>query len=153
MKEIILSKISPKTVNSGKKQKHPEENDPVKWIYRIVGIANGIRSDEGAYGPWIALEGTFQAMRFEDGQIFRSGQCFLPQIALNLVLPVLKSNSAVEFAFNVGIQFSDSQIGYEYTVEPLIDTEENDPINVLIKKIPNENKVAQLEHKKDKKTA
>lgn len=153
MAEIILAKITPKTINGGKKVKRPEETDPVKWMYRIVGVATGSRTGEGTYGQWVGLEGTFQALRYEDGAVFRAGQCFLPQVALNLVLPVLKVNNAVEFAFNVGIQFADSQIGYEYTVEPLIEAEENDPINNLLKKIPDANKIARLEHKKDKKTA
>lgn len=150
MSESLITKISPKSI-TGKIVK-PENEKPV-WLYKVFGVANGTKEGESNYGHWIAFTGTFKAIR-NDGESFRSGQCFLPATATNLVLPSLKNEgtNAVEFAFNVGVKKADNQIGYEYIVEPILNVSDNDPIMLLEQKIEAQT-VAKLENKSTKKTA
>ena len=133
MSEALVSKISPKVV-CGKQEK--PEGKTVVWKYQIIGIANDIKMGESNYGEWIAFLGSFKATNLETGETFRSGKCFLPQTATNLIVPALKDSKGVEFAFNVGIKKADTSIGYEYIVEPLIAASESDPLLLLEKKIP-----------------
>ena len=120
---------------------------------QVMGVATGIKTGESDKGPWTALLGSFQAINMETGDTYRSGVCFLPNIMLNLVTPRLleKESKAVEFAFNIGVKADEkSATGYVYIAEPIFETAENDPLEMLTKKLPapKGDKAAQIEHKK-----
>lgn len=114
-----------------------KEKTPMS-ILQIVGIATGTFTGESTFGPWCALRGNFEATNLQTGEKFRSSQCFMPDVAIAIVAGALASdeNNAVEFGVIIGIIKSETQIGYEFTMNPLIDVTENDPIANLIKKLP-----------------
>ena len=66
---------------------------------------------------------------------FRTGQLFLPDVALDLVAPAViasKKSETVQFAFRIGVvKDSTSATGYVYVAEALIEPEENDPLALL----------------------
>src|SRR5262249_3822242 len=102
----LVSKISPKTV-AGKERRAPEKAGEIKWLYEVAGIVNGRRDGESDNGPWTALLGSFMAKRLSDGARFRSGQCFLPNVANNVVLGELTDDvTGLQMAFRIGVTAS-----------------------------------------------
>lgn len=148
-KFTLLSKLSMKSVLG--KIKIPDDGEVI--LAQIMGVATGIKTGESDKGPWTALLGSFQGINMETGSIYRSGVCFLPNIVMNLLLPKLleKDSKAIEFAFNIGIKSDDkSATKYVYIAEPIFDTAENDPLEMLTKKLP-KTEIAStkaIEHKK-----
>lgn len=147
-KFTILSKISVKSV-LGHKVKTPEKSE---MLIQVMGVATGIKTGESDKGPWTALLGSFQAINMQSGNVYRSGVCFLPNIVLNLILPKLleKESKSIEFAFNIGVApDEESAVGYVFIAEPIFDAAENDPLEMLTKKLPAPKKnPEQSEHKK-----
>ena len=128
----IVSKLSAKKV-CGKVPK-PDDKMP---LLQVFGIATGIKTGESNFGPWTALTGAFRATRLKDGEQFQSGVCFLPKMGTELIAPMLKKEGVegLEFAFNIGVIPSDNAIGYEYYVEPMLESKENDPLELLAKRV------------------
>jgi hypothetical protein len=145
----IVKKLSIKTI-LGRKPKAPAEGK-IDWLCQIIGVATGVKTGNSNFGDWTALMGSFQGLNMETGDISRSGQCFLPDVALNLITAALLNKDArgIEFAFNIGVkEDSKSTTGYVYVCEPVLEASENDPLEMLTKKLPGKEKVAQLEKKK-----
>lgn len=133
-KPELLSKISVKSTCGDMKAAAQDKKFGQKLT--IVGIASKVETGTTQYGEYQALKGTFKATRIEDGKVFNSGKCFLPDIALNLVAPAVEQNpNGVQFAFTLGIKEATNNVGYEYTVEPLLAAEENNPIALIEAKI------------------
>lgn len=131
----LFKKLSVKTVCG--KPKAPESNEP-KYLMEVFGVAMGVKRGESNFGPWYAFTGTFQAVNMETGKVARSGVLFLPSIAGDLLLPAVSSekNQGVEFAFRIGVKRDESStIGYTYIAEPLMPVSENDPIELLSRKM------------------
>lgn len=120
-------------------------------LMRVVGIASDIKTGEGDNGPWTGLKGQFKATNLVTGEVFQSGQCFLPGVASDMVEGALKSGaSAVEFGFDISVVFDEnSATSYVYYAEPLFDTAENDPVALLSARLEAEQK--KLEAPKDVK--
>lgn len=130
----LLSKISPKSV-CGKIEKDPKDKT---ILFTVFGIASGIQAGESNMGPWECLTGQFEAVRATDGAVFQAGRCFLPSVAHNPIAGKLKAladddGKAVRFALQVGIKPSDSPVGYEYTVLPVLNPVEDDAMADLRK--------------------
>lgn len=130
----LITKISPKKIMG--KINAPKEKT---FLMQVFGVATGTKVGDGNYGPWEALTGQFRAVNLETGEIFQSGVCHLPTVALNLIIPRIKEDSVngVEFAFNIGVVPADNKVGYEYIAEPLIEAADNDPLELLAKKVMN----------------
>lgn len=128
----IVSKLSAKKVCG--KIKKPDAKTP---LMQVFGIATGIKTGESNFGPWTALTGAFRATRLSDGEVYQSGSCFLPKMGTELIAPMLKKEGVdgLEFAFNIGVVPSDNAIGYEYYVEPMLEAKENDPLELLQKRV------------------
>lgn len=109
----------------------------VKDLIKVIGICNGTETVNTNFGDSIALKGQFKFVNIETKQEFVSGKCYLPEMATNLVTGQLTENvRQVEFAFVIGIVAKESvQIGYEYTVKPLIEPGVNDPLLALEQKL------------------
>lgn len=110
-------------------------------LYRVIGVAAGLKTGTSNYGDWTALTGQFVAeavVGAKAGQRFRTGQLFLPDVALNMVAPIVENldkGESVELAFMIGIQADDTaQAGYTYTAEFLVEPKENDPLEALMAK-------------------
>lgn len=114
-------------------------------LYRIIGMASGTKAGESANGEWCAVMGQFKSHRVEvvDGKetVFDvvSGQCFLPDAAMNLVSPVvsgLDRGESMEFAFDIGARTdAASATGYIFTCSPVIAPDSSDPLAMLEQKI------------------
>ena len=136
-KPSLLSKISVKKVIG--KRPQPDETG-TKWLMQVAGIATGFKTGESDYGEWSALTGSFQATNLENEKVYRSGKCFLPVVALNMILPALEAEHAigVEFAFNIGVVSAETATGYEYVCESVFEISENDPLQMLTSRINKE---------------
>lgn len=120
----------PKNKETGK----PEVGTELK-LYRIYGIANAIKIGQSTFGDWTAFHGQFEAVAEESGQVFRGGQCFLPEVAEVLLAPVVMKQpegAGVQFAFDIGARITkgkiEGEVSYEYTVKPVIAMAENDAL-------------------------
>lgn len=128
----IVAKLSAKKVCG--KIKKPEKKTV---LMQIFGVATGTKSGESNFGGWVALTGQFRATNLETGEIYQSGICYLPNTALNLIIPMLAKDGVdgLEFAFNIGVIPADNAFGYEYYVEPMLEPKENDPLEMLAKRV------------------
>ena len=111
-----------------------------KTLMRVMGIVNSYKVITTSFGDSIAFLGNIKAVNVDTGDEFRSGKAFLPAIASLLIEGALSGQNAegVQFAFDVGIKPVQDRQGkdsYEYTVKPLIDTADNDPLKLLEDKI------------------
>lgn len=154
----LVLKLSAKTVignvrnllprdelNDDKTVKVNRNGESVK-LMRVIGQCTGMKTGESQFGPWIAFTGSFQAIKMETGEIFRSGKIFLPEVAEQLLAPLVMEadGKAVEFAFDIEAKRDDSlAIGYIYEVTPLLEVAESDPMKALMERVG----LPQLENK------
>lgn len=133
-----LGKISVKNVcGELKGDRKPKEGEGTKMLMRIIGNARGTKVVATAFGESIGFLGNFRATNIDDGQVFQSGTLFLPELATNLVAPMLAENQEVAFAFDIGAVYkASSATEYEYVVIPLIDQGGVDPLADLVSKLP-----------------
>lgn len=139
MKGKIISKISVKTV-WGSKPDAPtkDKGTEAQWLMQIIGQATGFTTGDTDKGNWVKLIGAFQATNLETGELFRSGACFLPNVALNLIMGELKAaeTQSVAFGFRIGvIRDEASATNYVYTCDPIGEVFEHDPLQPLIEKM------------------
>ncbi len=135
----LLSKISIKAVYGNIDIKKLTEVGEMPLV-RIMGIANGTKTGQSNFGEWTAFTGNFKAINLETGADYRSGKAFIPAIAENLVVGALGDANAdsVQFAFDIGVKSVKDRQGkdsYEYTVTPLVEAADNDPLSELEKKV------------------
>lgn len=113
------------------------------WIANVVGIAKGLKGGTSNYGDWTSLIGDFVAeasVGDMKGKRFRTGQLFLPDVVLHMIIGAMGNNTGVEFSFRIGITAvptdgeRPSATGYEYTADFLVEPGENDPLENLIAK-------------------
>lgn len=132
----LQKKISIPKVLGGKINRRAVEDAPNSQIdlIQVVGVASGIKTGSTQFGDWVALTGNFAAINLETGEQFRSGVCFLPDVALDPVVGQLNSGaSAVEFGYTIGAKAnSEIAVGYEYYARPLVEPDENDPLEKLV---------------------
>lgn len=140
----LIKKISVKTVCGKREQEiigKDNGKDVIgfkdKDVMDVVGVCTATRTGNTTFGDFIGLRGQFQATNLESGEVVRSSQCFLPDDVTDLIVAQLSMDgvSSVEFAFRIGQKASNTSIGYEYTAIPLLDTQQNDPINSILLKL------------------
>ena len=127
----LLRKLTAKAIMEVKELKVPTK--PVD-LYTIFGIANGVRTGDSQYGAWLGFVGTFEAVRVEDGAVFQSNQCFIPEPVMGMLkAQVEKHPEGVEFAVMIGIKPSPREPDkkYEYTVRPLVKPADTGVLNDL----------------------
>ena len=137
----IVKKVSTRVICGGLPPV-PNPGETI-WLYNVIGLANSIKTGESQYGPWRALLGSFvaeapSAENPGETKRFRTGQLFLPDVALDLVAPSVaasKKSEQVQFAFRVGVMGDDSAATkYVYVAESLLAPEESDPLEMLMAK-------------------
>jgi len=136
----IVKKLSMKVLAGGRPI-IPQDGS-TNWLANIIGIGSAIKHGESNYGAWRAVLGQFiaETVSKETGELlrFRTGTLFLPDVALNLIAPVIESSgkgAQTQFAFRVGVIKDDtSATGYIYVAESLVELEENDPLEMLLNK-------------------
>lgn len=121
----IVKKITVKTV-CGKFEK-PSKASKLMTVY---GLANEAKADSSDYGDYVRFKGNFEAVNLATGEVFKSGSMILPEIAEQILSGALSGEdvNGVQFALEIGIKPSTSPVGYDYSVKPVIDTGENDPL-------------------------
>lgn len=145
----ILKKLSIKTVTgltvAAIREMATPEGAPVM---RIMGIAMGTKGGESDNGPWTALRGQFEASNLITGEVFGGSVLFLPDVALDAILPALAGDNAnVKFALDITVMKDEtSTIGYAYSFVPLLKPDENDPLEKM------RNELKQLEAPKSDKS-
>ncbi len=111
--------------------------DGVLKLGQIMGQASGTKTGVTDFGEWTALTGRFRAINTETGEVSDSGVCFMPDVALDLVLGELNAGAkAVEFAFELSAVADESvAVGFTYRAAPLLQLEESDPVALIQKRI------------------
>lgn len=121
VKKISVAKVGAKP----SKTEHRE-------LMQVFGIATGTLTGESQFGEWIALTGTFKAINIDEGEVFTSTKCFLPAVATDYLVEYLRNDSSsVEFALQIDSVPSDTVIGYEYIVKPLLEIDEPKALSEL----------------------
>jgi hypothetical protein len=120
-------------------------------IVRIFGMTGSTKTGESDYGPFVAFRGRFKAINLVSGEEFTSSMCYLPELASDMVQGALETagDANIEFAFDVGVQYdAQSATSYIYTVNPLLEPSNADPLSAFEKHITNKNPLpVMLEHK------
>ena len=125
----ILNKITVKAVCGELKCDKPQD------LCVIIGVVRSSEEVKGIYGTSHRLVGEFKATNLKTQETFFSGNCFLPAIAESLVIGQLDVDNAIQIAFKIGIRPANNKAGYEYTVKPLIEPAQNNPLAMLESKI------------------
>lgn len=136
-KKISVAKVFGK-VNAAVISKHG--TDGKINLARFMGSAQGVKTGVSDFGEWRALTGQFRAIALSGdnaGEVFDSAVCFLPDVALDLVVAQLIGGAnAVDFAFDISAVLDESvAVGYSYRATPLIEAEEESPFARLEKKL------------------
>ncbi len=136
----LLRKISPATVYDTLPRLDIPGAPTEKVLYDVYGMTNGVKSGSTEKGDWLSFKGQFEAVT-PDGELFASGQVFLPQPFEDMLYSQLKDaqgaddKASVQFAVRVFIvapkKGKPSAVGYEYRCQPLIDAQESSPIAAL----------------------
>lgn len=141
----LVGKLSAKSVIGNIKKHIPRDSEKEiligeeKVLFRVYGNIEGFKVGETNFGEFTEFQGNFEAVAIDTGEVFRSAKCFLPSIAEALLLPVVKNPDnvgGVRFAFDIGIKGSAKEVGYEYTVRPIVEMTEADPLAALRSSLP-----------------
>jgi len=131
MAQKIVSKLSAKSigVDFTAAKTHAQE------VFDIIGAATGVKEVQTPYGVNSKLVGNFEATNLITGEVFVSANCFLPSVVNDLVAAQVAEGNPVQFAYRIGTKPSESNVGYEYTVTPLLAAEPLEIINTIRKQI------------------
>lgn len=153
MSENLLSKITVKSVigsipTEAVKIKDPETGKDKTVVRGVAGDylrvygqvkAGGTKIKTSEYGDSIEFAGDFRAVDLTTGELFSSAKLYLPNIAEQFLFAIVDSvegDSVVQFGFDIGAKPSSSPVGYEYTVKPLIERSNADPLQALANSLP-----------------
>lgn len=125
----ILTKISAKGIGADFTNVKTEALD----LFLIYGIATGVEKIETAYGDSDKFSGQFEAVNKATGEVFVSGQLYLPNAVSKLLVGQLKGQETVgiQFSYTIGTKPSKSAIGYEYTVKEEVASDGVDNLSAL----------------------
>jgi len=135
-KADLLKKITTKLVMGDRVTVMDVKDGPIH-LYGVIGICTGSKVGESQYGAWIGFTGQFEATRYKDGARFIAPIAFIPEPASSMMAGALdraaKNNQepSLQFAFIIGAKKSTAAIGFEYTVEPVLQASQNDALQAL----------------------
>jgi hypothetical protein len=130
-KAELLKKITTKLV-WGDRVNLTDVKEGSIQLYSIIGVCTGFKAGESQYGGWVGFTGQFEATRIKDGQRFIAPVAFVPEPASSMMLAQVnriladKGEPNIQFAFIIGAKKSNAAIGFEYTVEPVMEASQND---------------------------
>lgn len=114
-------------------------------VCNVLGIARGAgKAVHAQYGESIYLTGMFKMK--VDEITFVAPKIFLPNYLVDLIAPEIEQGIEVEFAYKIRAVRNDSQIGYEYFGDSLIEV--GDPLEALESRV---SETLKLENKTKKK--
>lgn len=123
----------------------------------VMGYAKSMESKATVYGDSMAFYGDFKAINVATGEAYRSGTCYLPDVAEDLLKSILgQTEGVVEFGFAVsavGVKGrTPGEAGkYEYRCKPLMEASEKDPMRALEEQLKKRLAAPKEEHAKGKK--
>lgn len=108
-------------------------------LFRIIGKVSSCEGVDSEYGTSIRFKGVFEAINDVTGEVVSShSQCFLPEVAQDLLHSVVMahqdgdSEANVAFGFEIGVRADDNlPTGYEYTCRPLVEAKGEDALSDL----------------------
>jgi hypothetical protein len=127
----LLKKITTKLVWGDRVNVTDVKDGPIQ-LYSIIGLSTGYKVGESQYGGWVGFTGQFEATRLKDGARFLAPVAFIPEPASGMMLAAInqaherKEEVNLQFAFIIGAKKSTAAIGFEYTVEPVLQASQND---------------------------
>ena len=130
----LVSKLSIKTM--GCKPERAKSEDKSIPLYRVIGIATGVKQVKDVRGEMIfGATGNFEGVNLETGEVYQSGVLYLPGGAHELLISALQSEDAesVEFALEVSAEPAKNPIGYSYKARMLEKPKMADPLIELRK--------------------
>ena len=108
-----------------------------KKMMVLMGFAKSTEVKVTTFGDSLAFHGDFKGIDVDTGEEFRSGVCYLPDVAEDMLESAMDANNGiVEFAFEIGIigvkGRTEGEVGkYEYRCHPMMKAGENDPMILL----------------------
>lgn len=137
----IVNKITMKVVMGRDVKDFVIENEQIDLV-QIVGMAKKKEVFKSTFGGKVeeswCIHGEVKAINLQTREEFYSpNRCFLPPLAADLLAAQLDDtdNNCVKWAFVLGVKWSKSQVGYEYTVKPLLKPAENNTLDNIEKEI------------------
>jgi hypothetical protein len=140
MASAIKKKITPRDFNPKKILGLSEETRSLK-LGVVIGMANDIVTRTNDQGEIMeGLVGQFGFKPQEGGEPLRSYVLWLPSgmggdLIAGAKLAKAGEAQPVEFAFLVGVVRAENPAGYEWTLTPMIEPKEADPLAALEAKI------------------
>ena len=138
----IIKKVSTKLLVG--KVEAPDDKKIVP-LWDVIGVVNGLSKGSTEKGDWIALLGMFQANKYGEDVYIRASKCFLPDVAMNMILPQIDETDVttnLSFGFRIGVLGDEtSATGYVYICENILPVSETDPLDVLAKSVVKETKL------------
>lgn len=157
----LIRKLSPKTVMETAVRGLVTPEKPKKLLFRIAGIARGIKTGESNFGPWVGFTGDFVALtpdeqgNFDKARGFRAPRVHLPEPFQGMLQASIAeaetANSkerddataakrpanihpvAIEFVVNVWAVYDEkSSTTYTYQTEPIVQQTQSDALDRLI---------------------
>lgn len=127
----LLAKISVKNVCG--KVDTIKAADGVRPLMRVYGEAQSFEPVATAYGDSLRFRGDFRAINLQTSEKFGAAQCFLPATIEGVIAAAISRGDAnsVEFAFDIGVKWSEKVVGYEYVCNTLIESRDVDRFAAL----------------------
>lgn len=127
----VINKISTKSIKCDLSMATETPLD----LYLVYGVVNAFEKVETSYGDSDRLLGQFEAVNKETGEIFISGQLFLPRGLSKLITGKMsKASPSVQFAYSVGskpVIAKDGEPSYEYTFTEEVEPDAADSLSKL----------------------
>lgn len=135
-----LKKITTKTVVGTVPANKRPENGAVMHLYDVWGQARRMQQGETEYGPYTKFKGSFEAVAAwgdKAGELVRAPNMILHEDAADALEGLMSQPgvSSVDFAFRVSMVGDETNIGFHYQVDPILEGVESDPLSDLRAKL------------------
>lgn len=134
MEVTLISKISMRTIKALPARLASEEGTPIAVIF---GMASGIKEvvDKVRGDVYHALTGQFEAQNLDTGDVFQSGQLYLPtgihETVEASVRKLESENDYVTFALQIRSVKATNPAGYSYQAVNLMPAKAVDPLGAM----------------------
>jgi hypothetical protein len=132
----LLSKITVAAIGAQPKAKSLKEGEAFS-VCVIMGEATKSTVAQSNYGDFLKFNGNFVGVNMRTGERFRSAALILPQLVEHVLdTAITEAGGPVEFALEIGVKYSEKgNTGYVYTIKPLLEPSETDPMERLLSKV------------------
>lgn len=131
---VIATKLSLKTIGAQPKRGELTEENPGPIVLAtLIGRVTGYKVGSGDKGEFYAFNGSFEGTNVRTGESARSSKCFVPNALNGLLAEAVDAanGQAIDFALQIGAKFTNTPIGYEYVIVPLVAVQESDELSAL----------------------